>query len=265
MSIKLMSKVFECDLPTSEKFVLLAMADYASDSGDSIFPSIVTLAKKTSLSDRTVQTCIKSLIDKNYLIMARNGGGRNHTNLYKIRCSRFTVTEKGEIDDLKGETVALKGEATSPEPSLTISLNQSSLILPAKNAGKPEPIRVPCDMDGIPDDWKDKPKKKQKHQPDPRYTHIAYSAFYSVTKKRPSAVLVDEVIKIIGDNPDIEHLRKCYIEWCSRGYNPISIKWLDWYTNGITGKQKVNQQDRNAEILKREYEEAINGEFEESN
>jgi hypothetical protein len=123
---------------------------------------------------------------------------------------------------------------------------------------KPEPIRVPCDIDGIPDDWKDKPKKKQKHQPDHRYTHIAYSAFYSVTKKRPASILVDEVIKIIGDNPNIEHLRKCYIEWCSRGYNPTSIKWLDWYTNGITGNQ--NKQDRNAEILKREYEEAINGE-----
>jgi hypothetical protein len=123
----------------------------------------------------------------------------------------------------------------------TTSKNTTEIILPAKNAGKPEPIRVPCDGDGIPDDWKDKPKRKEKHQPDPRYTHIAYSAFYSVTKKRPASILVDEVIKIVGDNPDIEHLRKCYIEWCSRGYNPTSIKWLDWYTNGIPGYSKNNK------------------------
>lgn len=122
---------------------------------------------------------------------------------------------------------------------------------------KPEPIRVPCDIDGIPDDWKEKPKKKQKHQPDPRYTHIAYSAFYSVTKRRPNAEMVDKVIEVLGDFPDVDRLRACYTEWIERGYNKMSYKWLtEWYVSGIQGS--VNKTfsktvaEKNDEFLKSE-------------
>jgi hypothetical protein len=129
-----MSRVFESDLPTTEKFVLLAMADYASDSGESIFPSIETLARKTSLSDRSVQNAIKMLIEDGYLEMACKGWGRNNTNRYRILCSRFDeatapiikgeratpINKKGESSTLKGETGTLKGEAPSPDPSLTV-------------------------------------------------------------------------------------------------------------------------------------------------
>ena len=124
MSIKLMSKVFDSDLPTTEKFVLLAMADYASESGESIFPSIATLAQKTSLSDRSVQNAIQSLIEKGYLELACKGGGRKNTNRYRILCSRFSesstpIPEKGETGTGKGETGTEKGAARSPDPSLT--------------------------------------------------------------------------------------------------------------------------------------------------
>lgn len=128
MSIKLMTKVFESDLPTTEKFVLLAMADYASDSGESIFPSIETLASKTSLSDRSVQRAIKYLIEAGYLEMAMEGGGRNHTNRYRIRCQRFTLSEKGDSVSLKGDNVTIKGDTVSPDPSLTTNESLDVLI-----------------------------------------------------------------------------------------------------------------------------------------
>lgn len=158
MSIKIMTRVFDSDLPTTEKMVLLAMADYASDNGDSIFPSIETLSRKTSLSERAVQNTIKSLIEKNYLILLKKGGGRNKTNLYKIRCSRFTVYEdnfelKGAPDTRKGEPGAQKGAGGAPDPSLNIIKDTG-----AENAPLQEPTYENCNDDGEPTTKKKKSK-----------------------------------------------------------------------------------------------------------
>jgi hypothetical protein len=161
MSIKLMTYVFDSDLPTTEKFVLLAMADYASDNGDSIFPSIETLSKKTSLSDRSVQNSIKSLIEKKYLVLLKKGGGRSYTNLYKIRCSKFTLYEKGETGTKKGETGTKKGEPRSPDPSLTIidpSLTNKDPLITEENLS--ETIYEDCTPDDEPINDKKKPKPK---------------------------------------------------------------------------------------------------------
>jgi hypothetical protein len=149
-----MTKVFDSDLPTTEKMVLLAMADYASDTGDSIFPSIKTMSRKTSLSERSVQNTIKSLIEKNYLILIKKGGGRNKTNLYKIRCSRFAVFEDGF--ELKGETGTKKGEPPAPDPSLNI-INPSQ----SANADNDELKYEDCDDDGL-----EVKEKKTKKKPD---------------------------------------------------------------------------------------------------
>lgn len=66
MSIRVMSQVWELELPDSEKLVLLALADAANDEGQ-CWPSMRTLAGKCSKSDRTVQAAIKLLVDKGHL------------------------------------------------------------------------------------------------------------------------------------------------------------------------------------------------------
>jgi len=104
---------------------------------------------------------------------------------------------------------------------------------------KPEPVyeefNNQADMpQSFVDEYKPvKPPKKSKS--DPRYLHIAYSAFYSVTSRRPNRELVDTIIEIIGDTPDTDKLRACHKEWLMRGYNQNSIKWLEWYRDGIPG------------------------------
>lgn len=232
MSIKLMSMVFDSDLPTTEKMVLLAMADYASDNGDSIFPSIETLCHKTSLSDRSVQASIQKLIKKNYLILLKKGGGRANTNLYKIRCSRFAVFEKGESGSLKGETGAQKGERPSPDPSLTIIKTSLSA-----KADSDEPVYEPCDDCGelIP---VKKPKKTPKS--DGRSKTPAIIAFRRLTGQYPKVINYQEILDVLGENPNEPLLASCYREWCARGYNTKSIKWLtDWYKHGgIPGRNQ---------------------------
>jgi hypothetical protein len=62
MSIRLMSMVFEATGVTStEKLILLALADHANDEGKHIYPSIETLCRKTSLSYRAIWACLKKM------------------------------------------------------------------------------------------------------------------------------------------------------------------------------------------------------------
>jgi Helix-turn-helix domain len=79
MSVRVMTAVWSMDLPDSEKIVLLALADCANDEGH-CWPSMATLAKKCSKSDRTVQASIKSLVDAGHLTRREvPGKGCNYT------------------------------------------------------------------------------------------------------------------------------------------------------------------------------------------
>lgn len=58
MSIRLMTAVWDMDLPPSEKLVLLALADWA-DADGLCWPSISKVAKKSGVSERTVQRTLR--------------------------------------------------------------------------------------------------------------------------------------------------------------------------------------------------------------
>jgi len=62
MSVKAMARVFDAQgLTPTEKLVLLALADHASEDGLNIYPSVDTIHKKTALTDRTVRRIIATL------------------------------------------------------------------------------------------------------------------------------------------------------------------------------------------------------------
>lgn len=83
MSIRLMADVFECDLPTNDRFVLLSLADYANDEGHHVYPSVATIVRKTGLSESTVHRSLTYLEEQGYLLLVRQGGGRQ-TNEWRI-------------------------------------------------------------------------------------------------------------------------------------------------------------------------------------
>jgi hypothetical protein len=73
VSISLMSDVWRMDLPTTDKMVLLALADAANDAGVTWLAVCskrddkLDLLKKTSLSERAVQMAIQRLCEAGYL------------------------------------------------------------------------------------------------------------------------------------------------------------------------------------------------------
>jgi Helix-turn-helix domain len=80
-----MAAVFELEITAMEKLVLLAMADHARDDGTGCYPSVSTLARKTSLTRRGVQKLIRGL-EKQLLLSAsvRRKGRLNLTTEYQL-------------------------------------------------------------------------------------------------------------------------------------------------------------------------------------
>ncbi len=108
MSIRLMSDVWKTDLPTTAKMVLLVIADHANDEGTEAWPSQATIAKKASISVRTVQRAVNSLVRAGFLRMEKHAGGsascrddrrphRYTINLAKLRGGN-TTTRKSRHD-----------------------------------------------------------------------------------------------------------------------------------------------------------------------
>jgi len=55
-----MTAAFKTSLPTTQKFVFLALCDAANDQGE-CYPSIATVCDKCSLSERAVQAAVRDL------------------------------------------------------------------------------------------------------------------------------------------------------------------------------------------------------------
>ena len=117
MSIRLMSEVWKTDLPTVEKMVLLVIADHATDEGTDAWPSQATMATKASISIRTVQRTVNSLVAKGYLWMEKGAGGsancrddrrphRYTIHIKKLRGDIVTTRfERGDTEDTNGATI----------------------------------------------------------------------------------------------------------------------------------------------------------------
>lgn len=116
MSIRLMSEVWRTDLPTVEKMVLLVIADHANDDGMEAWPSQATIAKKASVSIRTVQRAVNNLVKEGYVRMEKHRGGSatcredRRPHRYTIKINRLrgdketTRVKRGDSDDLDGAT-----------------------------------------------------------------------------------------------------------------------------------------------------------------
>ena len=99
MSVKLMSAIFETefrDLQDNEgnttkaataKLVLLALADHANDEGESAYPSIDRLAKKTALSPQTIRNTFDALKHNGIVFLV--GSSKYMTNNYTINTKSF--------------------------------------------------------------------------------------------------------------------------------------------------------------------------------
>lgn len=91
MSVRIMSLVFENQsLSSTEKLVLLALADHANDEGRSIYPSNNRISLKTALARGTVNRVIQSLCNAGYLTKVAYLTDRNNVVEYSINVTKLS-------------------------------------------------------------------------------------------------------------------------------------------------------------------------------
>lgn len=119
MSVRAMSAVWELDLPDSDKLVLLALADCANDEGH-CWPSVASLVRKCSKSERTIQGSIKRLVEWGHITRREVvGKGCNYT-VHPNR-SRITPAENAPRDNCAPQRTTQTPAAAADKPSRTIN------------------------------------------------------------------------------------------------------------------------------------------------
>lgn len=67
MSVRVAGWVWDLEMPSGRKFVLMALADAADHDGRNVYPGIPLLSKMTCLSERAVQGHLRELERLGYI------------------------------------------------------------------------------------------------------------------------------------------------------------------------------------------------------
>lgn len=94
MSIALMTAAWRINLPSNHKLAMLALCDWANDSGDSLHPSMRAIAQRVGVSERQAQRIVHSLIDGGWIAVVGNinGGAPGASRQYRINVEKLTQT-----------------------------------------------------------------------------------------------------------------------------------------------------------------------------
>ena len=125
-------KVLELDLPSTEKFVLLIIANFSNDKEGTTWPAQSTIAQITGFSRQTVNKAIKRLCNKKVLLSSRRSAeGKSTSNVYRINivALRDIQTNKVAQNDnhvSNSATNQCNGELHKPLPTLNEPLKQNA-------------------------------------------------------------------------------------------------------------------------------------------
>ena len=136
MSIRVMADVWANGPPeTSDRFVLLALADYANDDGE-CWPSIAGLMAKTCMSERGVQTVLRRLVAGGF-VSIQVGGGRSKNSTYTVKTPHLTAEtphQKPRIPEKTPQAMPLLEVET---PQQTTETPHLTVLNPAPDAPEP--------------------------------------------------------------------------------------------------------------------------------
>jgi len=142
MSVTAMSIIFSANMPelktddgktvpdSTAKFVLLALADHASEDGENAYIGIRRMCQKTNLSTSTVCNAINALRHNGFITLV--GKSSKDTNNYTINLDRFHPLKFQPLESPDSSHQNTSALATKTNPSvnhqLTISEKQKAKL-----------------------------------------------------------------------------------------------------------------------------------------
>lgn len=146
MSIRLLSAAWDLDIPSTEKMVLMCLCDFASDDGGNCWPSIKTIARKCSKSERTVQGALKNLSNMGFLKSYVRSGT---SNLFKLDPRRICTPAESAPPQKTTQTPA----ESAPKPLRTTIINKEKRAHEIPEGWGPREFGVGTKSRGIVDGW----------------------------------------------------------------------------------------------------------------
>jgi DNA-binding transcriptional MocR family regulator len=127
-----MREAWKLDLPPTEKFVLLAIADFSNDKKGVAWPSQSTIARKTGYTRQTVNRAINRLREKKMIVSSRRSAeGKSTSNEYRITIVTQSDVQANNVAQndnhvSNSATNQCNGELHKPLPTLNEPLKQNA-------------------------------------------------------------------------------------------------------------------------------------------
>lgn len=234
-----MTLAFKSTLPTTQKFVLVALCDSANDQGE-CYPSVPVLAEKCSLSERAVQTAVSVLEGFGYV---RREFRKGRSTVYWINPTpaaaaphpRTTFTPAGaappqELHPTPAAPAPGGAPAAPPPPQL---------LHPTPAAPAPITVKEPSI----------EPSKEPsgKHQP-PDVSDVVWGDFgrLRTAKKAPITATAIAGIRREADKAGWS-MQAALEQCCERGWTGFRADWVQQAAGGrsLNRQEALEQRNRN--------------------
>jgi hypothetical protein len=252
MSVEIMSKVWEMDLPTTKKLVLLALADHADDAGANVYPSVPRVAWKSGLSTRQTRRVMQQLRDDDeLLILVREGGGRGGTNEYRIDITKgvnltpFNEWRSSATADQNpdtGDTLPLTPTTVNPDTGDTRTISKPSMNQHSSACAPPQKDKKPNPMKVLMDDL----------------TDMGYSL--STNDRKPYAGQIAALRNAgVSEERIIKAVKRCASDWPDHPYSSLqkalafAEKNYENYKNGSKKSEAVSEKPETADDWKQGF------------
>jgi hypothetical protein len=118
MSVRLLSAAWDLSIDSTEKMVLMCLCDYANDEG-TCWPSVTTISRKCSKSERTVQAALKWLRDHDFFTAEERSGT---SSIYHLNPRRICTPANSA--PVQKTTCTPANSAPHPRKSRTLTTNE---------------------------------------------------------------------------------------------------------------------------------------------